>query len=141
MARQLGAHHVIEPGPAAGEAVLDLTEGRGADVVFECAGVAPLLQTAVDLTRRDGVVALLGFIPGEATIKPSTWLGKEVRVIGSVAFAHDDLVHVMGLLADGRVQVAPLHTRTISLEELEPVLADLAAGRADDTKVLVDPRR
>jgi (R,R)-butanediol dehydrogenase / meso-butanediol dehydrogenase / diacetyl reductase len=47
----------------------------------------------------------------------------------------------MSLIADGRVRVGPLHTRTISLDELDSTLADLSSGRADDTKVLVDPRR
>ena len=119
----------------------DLTAGRGADVVFECAGVAPLLQTAVDLTRRGGVTAMLGYIAGEATITPASWLGKNIRMVASTAFVHEDLHHTMSLIADGRVRVAPLHTRSVGLDELESVLADLAAGRADDTKVLVDPAR
>jgi (R,R)-butanediol dehydrogenase/meso-butanediol dehydrogenase/diacetyl reductase len=139
-ARELGAHHAVEPGAPARELVLDVTNGSGADVVYECAGLAPLVQTAVDLTRRGGVMTMLGYIAGEATISTGTWLGKDIRVVASTAFAHEDLRPTMSLLADGRVRVAPLHTRTIALDELDSVLADLAAGRADDTKVLVDPR-
>ncbi len=139
-ALQLGAHHAVEPGERASELVLDVTAGRGADVVYECAGLAPLLQTAVDLTRRGGVTTMLGYIAGQATINTGSWLAKDVRVVASTGFAHEDLFHTMSLLADGRVRVAPLHTRTIALDDLDSVLADLATGRADDTKVLVDPR-
>jgi (R,R)-butanediol dehydrogenase/meso-butanediol dehydrogenase/diacetyl reductase len=47
----------------------------------------------------------------------------------------------MAFLADGRVRVAPMHTRTVGLHELQPVLQALADGSSQDVKVLVDPRR
>ena len=140
-ALELGAHHAVEPGGRASEMVLDLTAGVGADVVFECAGLASLLQTAVELTRRDGVMAMLGYIAGDVPINTGSWLAKSIRVVASVAFAREDLRHTMSLIADGRVQVGPLHSRTIGLDGLATVMGDLAAGRADDTKVLVDPRQ
>jgi (R,R)-butanediol dehydrogenase/meso-butanediol dehydrogenase/diacetyl reductase len=138
---ELGAHHAVGPGDDAKDIVSELTAGRGADVVYECAGLAPLLQTAVDLTRRGGVMAMLGYTAGQASINTGGWLSKDIRVVASTGFAHEDLHHTMSLMVDGRVRVGPLHTRTIGLEELDAVIGDLAAGRADDTKVLVDPRR
>ncbi len=137
----LGAHHAVAPGELARTMVNDLTNGLGADVVFECAGLAPLVQTAVDFTRRGGVMAMLGYVAGEASVDIASWISKNIRVVASVGFAREDLHHTMSLIADGRVKVSPLHTRTIGLSELDAVFADLAAGRADDTKVLVDPRR
>ena len=47
----------------------------------------------------------------------------------------------MGLIADGRVRVEPMHTRTVGLDGLPGALADLAAGTGTDVKVLVDPRK
>ncbi len=138
---ELGAHHAVEPGGKATEIVSELTSGRRADVVYECAGIASLLQTAVDLTRRGGVMAMLGYVAGDSSINAGQWLSKDIRVVASMGFAHEDVHHTMSLIADGRVRVEPLHTRTIGLAELDAVIADLAAGRADDTKVLVDPRR
>ena len=46
----------------------------------------------------------------------------------------------MTFLADGRVNAAPLHTRTVRLDQLEATLRELSAGPSDDIKVLVDPR-
>jgi (R,R)-butanediol dehydrogenase/meso-butanediol dehydrogenase/diacetyl reductase len=140
-ALELGAHVAVEPGDAAKETVMDLTAGRGADVVFECAGLAPLVQAAADLTRRGGAMAMLGYVAGEAAINVGSWLAKDIRVTASTGFAHEDLSHVMSLIADGRIRVAPMHTRTVGLDELDGVLAGLASGSAADTKVLVDPRR
>jgi (R,R)-butanediol dehydrogenase/meso-butanediol dehydrogenase/diacetyl reductase len=140
LATELGATTALTPDEAA-EYVLDHTQGIGADVVIECAGVPRLLQTAVDLARSGGVVQLLSFLAEPATINAARWLAKEVTVVASNAYTHDDFRRSMTFLADGRVRAQPLHSRTVRLDELEATLSGLSAGPADDVKVLVDPRR
>jgi (R,R)-butanediol dehydrogenase / meso-butanediol dehydrogenase / diacetyl reductase len=140
LARELGAINAVAPDEAA-ECVQDHTQGIGADVVIECAGVPRLLQTAVDLARSGGVVQLLSFLAEPATIHAARWLAKQVTVVASNAFTHDDFRRSMTFLADGRVRAQPLHSRTVRLDELEATLRGLAAGPSDDIKVLVDPRR
>lgn len=140
LARQLGADVVVAPEDA-DEQVRGLTRGLGADVVFECAGAPALLQAAVDLARPGGTVALLSYIAQPATIDAAGWMAKEVEVRGALAFTHADVLRAMSFMADGRVQTTPLHTRTVGLGELQATLDDLASGRSDDIKVLVDPRR
>jgi (R,R)-butanediol dehydrogenase/meso-butanediol dehydrogenase/diacetyl reductase len=140
LAVELGASVAVAPDQAA-DAVLEHTRGLGADVALECAGVPSLLQTAADLTRTGGVVGLLSFLARPAAIDGARWLAKELTLVASNAFTHDDFRRSMAFLADGRVEVAPLHSRTVGLGELEPTLRALSAGVSDDVKVLVDPRR
>jgi (R,R)-butanediol dehydrogenase/meso-butanediol dehydrogenase/diacetyl reductase len=140
LATELGATNALTPDEAA-EYVLDHTQGVGADVVIECTGVPRLLQTAVDLARSGGLVQLLSFLSEPATINAARWLAKEVRVVASNAYTHDDFRRSMAFLADGRVQAQPLHSRTVGLTDLEATLRRLSAGPSDDIKVLVDPRR
>jgi (R,R)-butanediol dehydrogenase / meso-butanediol dehydrogenase / diacetyl reductase len=140
LATELGAIHAVVPGEAA-EYVQDHTQGVGADLVIECTGVPRLLQTAVDLARSGGVVQLLSFLSEPATINAARWLAKQVTVVASNAFTHDDVRRAMTFLADGRVQAQPLHSRTVRLSELEATLSGLSAGPSDDIKILVDPRR
>ena len=139
LATELGAINAVAPAEAA-DCVQDHTRGIGADVVIECAGVPRLLQTAVDLARSGGMVQLLSFLAEPATINAARWLAKQVTVVASNAFTHDDLRRTMTFLADGRVQAQPLHSRTVRLDELEVTLRGLSAGPSDDIKVLVDPR-
>ena len=140
LATGLGADLAIAPGDEADEQVRAITRGLGADVVFECAGVPSLLQTAVDFTRRGGTISLLSYLSAPATINAARWMAKEVTVVGAVAFSREDFVRAMWFIADGRVRVRPLHTRTVGLADLEPTMQDLATGRSTDVKVLVDPR-
>ena len=68
-------------------------------------------------------------------------MAKEVTLVASNAFTHDDFRRSMAFLSDGRVKAGPLHTRTVPLDQLESALRELSAGPSDDIKVLVDPRR
>jgi (R,R)-butanediol dehydrogenase/meso-butanediol dehydrogenase/diacetyl reductase len=140
LAMSMGAHDVVEPGAAASELVLELTHGLGADIVYECVGRAAAIQTAVDLARRGGSMCLIGLADGEAPISPSAWLIKEIGVTSSLAYFHEEFEMVMAMIADGRVDVEPLHTGTVGLHGLAAALSDLASGRSAHTKVLVDPR-
>lgn len=139
LALELGAHHSVAPGDEADELVTSLTHGLGADIVYECVGRPFAVQTAVDFARRGGAMCLIGLAEGDAPISPGAWLIKEIAVTSSLAYLHEEFEMAMGMIADGRVSVEPLHTSTSSLEGFATALADLASGNSDQTKVLVNP--
>jgi (R,R)-butanediol dehydrogenase/meso-butanediol dehydrogenase/diacetyl reductase len=140
LATRLGFTQVVEPAELRGH--LDgLTRGLGADVVYECAGVASLLQPAAELVRRGGTLALLGFPLESSTVSYGDWQTRELTVIGSLAYNHKDFVGAMHAIAAGRVDVAPLHTATYGLSSLKDVLEELDSGRSGHTKVLINPHQ
>jgi (R,R)-butanediol dehydrogenase/meso-butanediol dehydrogenase/diacetyl reductase len=139
LARELGAHVVVAPGDEARSTVDEHTHGLGADIVYECVGRPFAIQAAVDLARRGGAMCLIGLADEDAPITPTTWLVKEIRVTAALAYFHEEFEMAMGMMADGRVRVDPLHTATVGLGELGATIADLAAGDSDQIKVLVDP--
>ncbi len=140
LARLLGATEVVAPGEAATTAVRAATNGLGADIVFECVGRAPAIQSAVDLARRGGSMCLVGLADTDATIVPHTWLVKEIGVTAALAYTHEEFDLAMGMIADGRVRLEPLHSSTVGLGALGDALTELGSGRSAQTKVLVDPR-
>ncbi len=140
LALALGATVVVAPGDEASTVIRERTNGLGADMVFECVGRGPALQSAVDQARRGGAVCLIGFPDTDATISPAAWLVKEISLTASLAYTHEEFAQAMTFLADGRVRVAPMHSSTVSLDRLDAALADLASGTSTQTKVLVDPR-
>jgi (R,R)-butanediol dehydrogenase/meso-butanediol dehydrogenase/diacetyl reductase len=139
LAIQLGAHHAVEPGAAADELIKEFTHGLGADIVYECVGRGFALQSAVDLARRGGSMCLVGLPHEESPVTVGTWLVKEIRTTSSLAYVREEFDMAMGMIADGRVQVEPLHTSTVSLDGLAAALADLASGTSTQAKVLVNP--
>lgn len=141
LARSLGAHHVVEPGLAAEELIKQLTNGLGADIVYECVGRPAAVQGAVDLARRGGAMCLIGLAETDASISPATWLIKEISVTAALAYTHEEFDMVMGMIGDGRFVCEPMHTNTVGLSDLGAALDELASGQTEQVKVLVDPRR
>jgi (R,R)-butanediol dehydrogenase / meso-butanediol dehydrogenase / diacetyl reductase len=140
LASSLGATLAVSPGEEASTVIRERTNGLGADIVFECVGRGPAVQSAVDQARRGGAVCLIGFPDTDATIIPATWLVKEISLTAALAYTHEEFVQAMTFVADGRVRLAPMHSSTVTLDGLGDALADLGSGSSTQTKVLVDPR-
>ena len=83
---------------------------------------------------------MVGVSPRDLTVSPTQWLAKELTIDTSLAHHHHEFGVTMRYVADGRVQLEPLHARTVGLGEVGQAIADLAGG-SDDAKILVDPRR
>lgn len=140
MARETGAALVLDPrADDVASAIAAETGGLGPNVVFECAGIPPTIQQAVDIVRRGGSVTLVGLAEGDATITPGTWLSKEVTFRGAVAYLHDEFNIAIRLIADRRVDVAPLHTATYPLAQAGDAFAALDRDKSQ-VKVLIDPQ-
>ncbi|NLW79713.1 MAG: alcohol dehydrogenase catalytic domain-containing protein [Ruminococcaceae bacterium] len=68
-AKAFGANHVVIADQVdAVQAVRDLTDGRGADMVIEASGVPALLQTALDMCDKMGRVVVAGIYAGPAQV-------------------------------------------------------------------------
>lgn len=139
-ATDLGFTGVVEPGDL-GALLNEVSNGLGADVLFECTGVAELLQPSAELVRRGGTLALLGYPGTNSSVSYGDWQSRELTVIGSLAYSHEDFKGAMTLIAEGRVDVKSLHTGTIGLGGLVDMFNELDSGTSRHAKVLVDPRR
>lgn len=140
-ARDLGFADVFEPGAGFNAAILEATNGLGADVLFECTGVAGLFQPSAALVRRGGTLSLLGYPTSDSSVSYGDWQSRELRVVGSLAYNHEDFFGAMRAVASGAVDVAPLITGTVGLEGLAALLSELGSGQTTHAKVLVDPTR
>jgi (R,R)-butanediol dehydrogenase/meso-butanediol dehydrogenase/diacetyl reductase len=139
IATMLGFANVVTP-EALRSVLYDRSQGRGADVVYECAGVASLLQPTAQLARRGGILALLGYPLQKSRVSYADWQSRELTIIGSLAYNHEDFLGVMNLIAAERLDVDVLHTGTVGLGGLRDTLEDLDSGTSRHMKVLVSPR-
>ena len=88
-ARKLGADYVINANEASEKVraalVRELTHGRGADVVVECAGVPGAVREGLEMLRVGGLLVEAGNFSdmGEISINPHRHLcAKNVRILG-----------------------------------------------------------
>jgi (R,R)-butanediol dehydrogenase/meso-butanediol dehydrogenase/diacetyl reductase len=140
-ATALGFADAFEPGATFTDALRAATDGRGADVLFECTGVAKLLQPSAELVRRGGTLSLVGYTAELSSVSYGDWVTRELRLVASLAYAHQDFLGAMAMLASRAVEIGPVVTGTVGLSELGAVLTDLRSGSTQHAKVLVDPTR
>jgi (R,R)-butanediol dehydrogenase/meso-butanediol dehydrogenase/diacetyl reductase len=142
--RELGARVgfdvLVDPRAEDTAEVIAHRSGRaGADVVFECAGIPETIDGAVQLARRGGAVSLVGVPNTPATIDAAGWLVKEIHLTTSLGYRREEFDLTQALVADGRLQLEPLHTSTVGLAGTADAFARLATT-PEEVKILVDPR-
>jgi (R,R)-butanediol dehydrogenase/meso-butanediol dehydrogenase/diacetyl reductase len=126
------------PGEAA-TVIRDLTDGRGADVVLECAGVPQAPGDAVELSRRGATIVLVGFRADRLVVPWLDVVLSERHLIGSAAHLWDeDVTAAVAMLARGTFNPRPLHTTTVPLAETPDAFRQLDQ---DPTilKILIHP--
>ena len=119
LARELGADHTINASdlnPV--EAVRDLTQGTGVDIVLECVGVEETYQQAVKMLRKRGVIGALGYIDEAVAFPMRQIIFEELSVVGSTGF-HWSIDPALEMISSGQVRVRPLITHELSLEDAQ----------------------
>jgi (R,R)-butanediol dehydrogenase/meso-butanediol dehydrogenase/diacetyl reductase len=97
--------------------VLELTNGLGADVCFECSSVNAVLDQLLVAVKPGGVVVNVSIWGERATIDMQTVVLKEIDLRGTIAYVNDHPATIK-LVQDGKVALAPFITAKIPLERL-----------------------
>lgn len=124
------------------EAFRKLTpNGRGADVVIECAGVPAAVAESIDLARPNGQLLVLGQYTdhGPTPINPHLITKKQLKVFGSWGFAPAHYVKYVNSLPHlvKNHDLASILS-VYSLDDINDALTDVASGSV--TKAAVKPR-
>ena len=134
LALQMGAteaHNVDAPG--FGDVRRDLGS-RGIDTVIDSSGSQSGLDLAADIVRRAGRINLFGWIKGDtAAFNPSVWHLKGLTVVNSSPGAQlrDPFPPAIRLLEKGVIELEPLVTHVVSLDEYPAFMAAVASGTVD----------
>jgi len=139
LAKSMGANHVIKPDLSKGaenllEQFSDLT-GSAPDVIFECVGAPGLLQQCMEIAPYGGKVIPVGVCEQPDNIMPFLGLIKELNIQFAIAYDKDDFETSIAMLAEKRIDVSPMITDVISLDELPDAFEALRTP-SDQCKVL-----
>jgi S-(hydroxymethyl)glutathione dehydrogenase / alcohol dehydrogenase len=142
-AMQFGATHVVDATQDdVVEQVKALTQGRGADYVFESAGRAEAFRLAVEAVRPGGQVVWLGKvnIDEQVSFRWGSLMGERRIVRSSYGDARPrrDFPWIVHEYLQGRLKLDELITRRIKLEEINDGFASLARGEGIRTVIVFD---
>ncbi|KEF60851.1 uncharacterized protein A1O9_02413 [Exophiala aquamarina CBS 119918] len=125
-----------------GEACRRLTAGKGADVVFDCAGVQAALESAFDAIAYGGTYVNVAMWEKPLTIPFYTFFRKELRILSSCCYNREDFREVMEMMGDGTFQgYEKMITSRISLDDVVAKgFEELVARKDDHVKILISPK-
>ncbi|MGW0216347.1 zinc-dependent dehydrogenase [Micromonospora chokoriensis] len=122
------------------DAVLKLTEGRGADVVITATAAGVAQEQAVQMSARQGRISFFGGLPKD---KPVISLDsnlvhyRELTIVGANGSSPEHNKEALRLIADGSVPVADLITHRLPLDRTLDAFGIVARGEA--IKVTIEP--
>jgi NAD+-dependent secondary alcohol dehydrogenase Adh1 len=132
LAAGLGADAVLDSGEVV-DAVRDLTDGRGADLVIDFVGNDRTHADGMGMLTRGGTYSIVGF-GGIVTVPSAALVGSEHTVTANLVGSWIVLWEVIQLHARGKLT---LKTEMHPLEDVNEVLAKLREGEVTGRAVLV----
>lgn len=126
--------------------LMEQTEGRGADVFFECVGRNETVAQAVNLTAPGGRVCLVGNPGTDMTLEREVYwkiLRNQLTVTGTwnSSFTHepdDDWHYVLDKLKQGKIFPKELISHRFPLEDLEDGLHIMRDKTRDYIKIMAE---
>lgn len=137
LAATMGATEVADP---AVEPSFDAwaRAGSGAPVVFEAVGVPGMIDGALRDTPPQSRIVVVGVCMEPDTITPFFGISKELNIQFALAYDPDEFATTLRALAEGEIDVAPIITGEVGLDEVPAAFEELAEpGRHG--KILVVP--
>jgi len=117
--------------------LLELTEGRGPDVVIEAVGTPATFRAAVEEVAFTGRVVYIGYAKEPVSYESRLFVQKELDVVGSRNAQPEDFRAVIRLLEARRFPVDQVVSLMVPLEEGPNALRSWSENPSSFTKILV----
>ncbi|MUM19548.1 zinc-binding dehydrogenase [Mycobacterium sp. CBMA271] len=147
LARLMGAHEVVDPAAEptfeawsrVGRGGMSPTSRlQGAPVIFEAVGVPGILNDVLRDAPHSSRVVVVGVCMEPDAITPYFGIAKEVAIQFVLAYDPAEFSETLRRIAHGEINVAPLVTGEVGLEDVGSAFADLGDPERH-CKILVVP--
>jgi len=117
------------------EEIGKLTNGDGADIVFECAGAKASAMQMSELVRSRGKIIMVSVhkTPSEVDLRAINF--KEISIIGSRVYTRSDYAETIRMIGD--LPICDLISHRLSLDESTRGI-ELMTGGSDACKIMVN---
>jgi len=140
-AARLGATDTIDASATSAPAALrELTAGEGVDVAFEAVGRPASFEAAVASVRDGGHMVAVGLAATDTTasIGITHLVRRGITISGSYgARTRSDMPEILGLVAEGHIDLSGVITRRVGLDEAAATYEALDRGEIVGRAVVV----
>lgn len=115
--------------------------GDGFDIVIDCCGNEPAVNSAMMATKAGGTIVLAGVAEKPITIPTIIGVLHEVTIKGSIAYTENEFKTCVDLIANKRIDVMKFVDKIVSLDEVQHAFEELTSGTSSAVKILIDPKK
>ena len=120
--------------------IKELTNGVGADVVFDAAGVGDSLDEALNLVRPGGAIVMVAFYKSPVTVNINKAVVRNVNLYTVRGEGRRNVRRALSMAAQRKIDLRPLITHEFPLREINKAF-DTFTQRVDNAmKVIVHPQ-
>ncbi|HOP55646.1 MAG TPA: zinc-binding alcohol dehydrogenase family protein [bacterium] len=135
-AREVGIENVLNPQKDnIMEKIKEITGGRMAECVVEATGALSAIRTTLDVVACTGRIAFVGWPSQEISLPTALITRKELDIYGS-RNSVGEFPGAIDLISTGRVDVKPVISKVVSLEEIPEYVRILAEEPGRFLKVI-----
>lgn len=120
--------------------MMELTNG-GFDVVLECVGNSPAVNSAITMVKPGGTVVLVGVASDAIPTYTVMAVMKELVVQGAIGYTYNEFKSCVDLIADKKIDVMKFVDDIVPLEKVQASYERLTSGKDAAIKILVDPNK
>ncbi|KEG13977.1 putative d-xylulose reductase [Trypanosoma grayi] len=132
-----GVHPVVSKGDAVKQKVNELTNGQGADCVFECSGSAAAYPMIYEHAAPGATAVLIGMPVDPVTFDVVAAQAKEITF--QTIFRYRNVYpKIISLLSSGKLNVKPLVTARFKFKDSVKAFERAASRKPTDVKVMIE---
>jgi len=138
LAKKVGATHLVNSNQSpVHERFLELTDGRGPDVIIEAIGDPQTFLSAIEEVAFTGRVVYIGYANERVSYETKLFVQKELDVLGSRNALPADFHSVIQMLEAGEFPVEDAISSIVPLEEAPRILETWSANPSKFSKIMV----
>jgi len=135
---RLGADHVINVKTENLAARMrELTAGKGADSVLECAGGATSMQEALENVKRGGRIGVVAWYTGPVTVDMNLAVRSNVRIYAARGEGGMNSGRSLALMSQGKIVADPIITHHFELDEVHAAFRTYVERLGNALKVVM----
>lgn len=137
VALDFGADKVFPP--KSWNKIVRLTDKLGPDHIYDCVGLSETFDTALSMVKKGGQITLIGMHESKFQItKVLLMTLNNISVRGVYGYNHDVFKTAINLLEQKKIQIKPLITSRIKLNQVPDMFKVLGHPPHDHLKVIVE---
>jgi L-iditol 2-dehydrogenase len=120
-----------------GDRVREITGGKGADSVLECAGGPTSMQEALENVKRGGRIGVVAWYPGPVQVDMNIAVRSNVRIYAARGEGGMNCARSLSLMGSGKILADPIITHHFTLDQIHEAFRTFVERIGDALKVVI----